>query len=86
MRNLPYVLKTVPFAAGKARKHLGVALDHFRKVDAPSYIAWVLYDLALLDKKKKRTHEAKAKFDEARSLAQSVDLDPLIDMIDAAAG
>ncbi|MBT3553499.1 MAG: AAA family ATPase [Rhodospirillaceae bacterium] len=86
LRNLPYVLKTVSFAAGKARKHLGAALKYHRKVDAPSFIAWGLYDLALLDKKKKRTHEAKAKFDEARSLAQSVDLDPLIDMIDAAAG
>ena len=85
MRNLPYVLKTVPFAAGKARKHLGAALDYYRKVDAPSFIAWALYDLAMLDKKKKHKDDAKSKFDEARSLAQSVALDPLIDMIDAAA-
>jgi tetratricopeptide (TPR) repeat protein len=85
MRNLPYVLKTVSFAAGKARKHLAAALDYYRKVDAPSYIAWALYDLAMLDKKKKRLDAAKSKFDEARSLAQSVDLEPLIDMIDAAA-
>jgi hypothetical protein len=48
-------------------------------------MAWVLYDLAMLDKKKKRLDDAKSKFDEARSLAQSVSLDPLIDMIDAAA-
>ena len=80
---MPYVLRTVPFAAAKARRHLGVALDYFRKVDAPSYIAWVLYDLTMLDQKKKRKDDAKSKFDEARSLAQSVDLDPLIDMIDA---
>lgn len=84
-RNLPYVLKTVPFASGKARKHLGAALEYFRKVDAPSMTAWALYDLAMLDKKKKRLGDAKAKFDEARTLAQSVELDPLIDMIDAAA-
>ena len=83
MRNLPYVLRTVPFAAGKARKHLGAALDFYRKVDAPSYIAWVLYDLARLDKKKKRNDDAKTKFEEARTLAELVQLDPLIEMIDA---
>ena len=84
MHNLPYVLKTVPFAAGKARKHLANSLNYFRKVDAPSYMAWALYDLALLDQKKKLVDAANEKFDEARNLAKSVQLDPLIDMIDAA--
>ena len=82
MRNLPYVLRTVPFSAGKARKHLGAALDYYRKVDAPSFMAWALYDLALLDKKKKRHDDARARFEEARTLSQSVRFDHLIDMID----
>ncbi len=82
MRNLPYVLKTLPFAASKARKHLGAALDYYRKVDAPSFMAWALYDLAMLDKKKKRQDDAKIKFDEARILAQSVRLDHLMHMIE----
>jgi tetratricopeptide (TPR) repeat protein len=82
MRNLPYVLKTVPFAAGKARRHLQAALDYYRKVDAPSFMAWALYDLALLDKKKNHRDAARARFDEARTLAQSVRLDHLTDMIE----
>ncbi len=86
MRNLPYVLKTLPFAASKARKHLGAALDYYRKVDAPSFMAWALYDLAMLDKKKKRQDDAKIKFDEARLLAQSVRLDHLMHMIETQTG
>jgi len=84
------VLRTAPFAAAKARKHLGAALDYYPNVDAPGNIAWALYDLAMLDKKKKRRDGAKSKFGEARARAraraQSVELDPLLDMIDAAAG
>jgi class 3 adenylate cyclase/tetratricopeptide (TPR) repeat protein len=85
MRNLPYVLKTAPFAARKARKHLEAALDYTRKLDAPSFTAWALYNVGRLDKKKKRGDSANARFDEARSLAQSVALDPLVEMIDVAA-
>jgi tetratricopeptide (TPR) repeat protein len=85
VRNLPYVVKTVPFAAGKARKRLNAALEYTRKVDAPSFTAWATYNLGRLDQKKKRHDAAKANFDEARSLARSVELDPLVDMIDAAA-
>jgi hypothetical protein len=84
------VLRTAPFAAAKARKHLGAALDYYPNVDAPGNIAWALYDLAMLDKKKKRRDGAKSKFGEARARggggAAAVGREPLLDMIDAAAG
>jgi len=68
----------------KARKRLHAALDYARNVDAPSYIAWALYNLGRLEQKKNRGAAAKSYFDEARSLAQSVELDVLSDMIEAA--
>ncbi|MDP7603566.1 MAG: hypothetical protein QF546_06990, partial [Alphaproteobacteria bacterium] len=54
LRNIGFLLRTLPFSAGKARRHLGLALDFFRRVEAPSYTAWALYDLALLDQRKGR--------------------------------
>jgi class 3 adenylate cyclase/tetratricopeptide (TPR) repeat protein len=85
LRNIGFLLRTLPFSAGKARRHLGLALDFFRRVEAPSYTAWALYDLALLDQRKGRRAEAAAKLAEAGELAASVEALALCDMIDAAA-
>jgi tetratricopeptide (TPR) repeat protein len=85
LRNIGFLLRTLPVAAGKARRHLGLALDFFRRVGAPSYVAWALYDLALLDRRKGRAAEAAAGLAEARELAASVEALALCDMIDAAA-
>ena len=84
LRNLPFLLRTLPFAKAKARRCLESALDGFRGFDCPSFVARCLYDLGLLDKTGKRAGEARAKFDEAREIAASVEATNLVTDIDAA--
>ncbi|MEE2971363.1 MAG: hypothetical protein VX741_14685 [Pseudomonadota bacterium] len=84
LKNLGYMLRTVPVAHAKAVRHLTAALEYYRTISAPSFIASTLFNLGLLDKKKKRMDAANAKFDEARELAASVDFQPLVEMIDEA--
>ncbi|MDP6812206.1 MAG: AAA family ATPase [Alphaproteobacteria bacterium] len=83
--NLPFLIRTLPRVTAIARHHLEIALTFFEQADMPSYAAWALYDLALLDQKKGRTAEAAAKLTEARELAQPVEALTLLEMIDAAA-
>ncbi|MBL6945649.1 MAG: AAA family ATPase [Rhodospirillales bacterium] len=85
LRNFPYILRTMPFAASKARKYLEEALDHSRQNQTTSFTAWVLYDLALLDRKAGRKVEADEKLTEARALSESVNADALSDLIAQAA-
>ncbi len=84
LRNLPFLLRTLPFAKAKARRCLKSALAAFRDMDVPSYIARCLYDLGLLDKAVKRTGAARARFDEAREIAASVEASALVADIDVA--
>ncbi len=85
LRNLVFLIRTLPRVATIARHHLQAGLTFFRQADIPSFAAWALYDLGLLDQKKGRKAEAAAKFSEARVLAQSVESLTLLEMIDAAA-
>jgi hypothetical protein len=84
LKNLPFLLRTLPFAKAKARRYLASALDGFRADDNPSGIARCLYDLGLLDKAGKKAGAARAKFDEAREIAASVEATNLVTDIDAA--
>jgi tetratricopeptide (TPR) repeat protein len=83
LRNLPFLLRTLPFATRKSRRCLESALDGFRTLESPSFIARCLYDLGLLDRAGKRTAEARANFVEARGIADSVEATTLVDQIDA---
>lgn len=83
-RNLWFLLRTKPFARRIARRHLESAIRDYRAYDAPSYVAWALLDLGLLDKAKGRLEKAKDQLLEARRLADSVEADALTRKIDDA--
>jgi class 3 adenylate cyclase/tetratricopeptide (TPR) repeat protein len=84
LRNLGFVLRTVPVAAAKARRNLAAAAEQFRALDTPGTLAMSLYSLGLLDSAKKRPQEARAHLAEARDLAAAVEAEALVDKIDAA--
>ncbi|MFQ5899736.1 MAG: AAA family ATPase, partial [Candidatus Methylomirabilia bacterium] len=54
LKNLGFVLRTLPVAARKARRHLEEAIRLTRELDMPGYLARSLLDLGLLCKAKKR--------------------------------
>jgi tetratricopeptide (TPR) repeat protein len=83
LRNLTFLIRTLPFAKAKARRCLDGALKSFRSFDCPLYVARCLYDLGLLDQTGKRIGAARAKFDEAREIAASVEATNLVRDIDA---
>ncbi len=83
-RNLWFLLRSVPVAAAKARRHLGRAEAFFRDHDMPALHAWVLLDLGRLDAAKKRRDRARAYFEEARPIAESVREPALVERIDQA--
>jgi hypothetical protein len=84
LRNLGFILRTAPFAARKARRHLMDALRIFRELDAPSAVAWALMDLGILETARKKSSEARIHLEEARVLARSVDASGLSGKIDEA--
>ncbi len=73
LRNLPFLLSTLPAIKRKTRRRLQSALEQFRYLDCPSLIAQCLYALGRLDMAEKRPDDARGKFQEARELAASVD-------------
>lgn len=84
LRNVGFLLRMLPFAAAKARRHLETAVALCREYDMPALLSWSLLDLGRLQVARKRHAEARACLDEARALAQSVDQPVLIDRIDQA--
>ncbi len=84
LRNLGFLLRTLPVAARKARRHIEAAVEHARRLDMPSRLAMSLYSLGLLHKAKRRPAEARACLEEARPIAASVEAATLVDQIDAA--
>lgn len=83
-RNLWFLLRTLPFAAAKARRHLEAAARFYRDYDMPALQAWALIDLGRLHAAKKRADDARACLDEALPLAQSSEEPALVERIDAA--
>jgi hypothetical protein len=71
VRNLAFVMKSVPRAARKARTHLLAAVEGCRKYNNLSLLARSLYDLALLDIAKKRHVEARENLKAARAAAET---------------
>jgi hypothetical protein len=82
-RNFWFLLKTLPFAAGKARRHLEAAGAFFREYDMPALLSWSLMDLGRLQLAKKQYDKARASLDEARSSAETAEEPSLIQRIDA---
>ena len=84
LANLPFLVRTLPFAKKKARRHLQDALEGFQGLNSPADIAGAQYNLGLLDKAAKRNDRARTSLLEARGIAQSVDATNIISNADAA--
>jgi class 3 adenylate cyclase/tetratricopeptide (TPR) repeat protein len=81
-RNLWFLLRTLPFALRKARRHLETAAQFYRDYDMPALLAWALMDLGRLHAARKRGADARACLEEALPLARSVEEPALIERID----
>lgn len=84
LANLAFVLRRKPFAARNARLHLRAAAEIFRRFDAPSLLASVLMDEAVLNNLEGDAAACNACFDEAAVLAHKVDATSVIAKIAAA--
>jgi hypothetical protein len=84
LRNLRFILRTAPFAARLARRHLEAAVQECRRLDIPSGLAGALFHLGLLHQAKRRMGEARACLDEARAVAASAGAAALCERTDAA--
>lgn len=85
LRNLGFIVTTLPLARSRAARHLKAALARAREMDATSLIARLQYDLGRLAKLRRKPEQARAAFAEARALAESVEADGIIARIDAVA-
>lgn len=81
LRNIWFLMRTLPFAAAKARRHLETAVALSREYDMPAVLAWSLMDLGRLHAAKKRHAESRTCMEEAQVLAQSVDLPIMVERI-----
>ncbi len=81
--NLPFLLRTLPFAKAKARRHLQSALDNYRTLDMPTSIARCQYVLALLDQAARKDDRARTRLMEAREIAVSVEASHIVRDADA---
>jgi len=67
-RNIPFLLSNLPFADGKAHKHLKEAIRVSKEVGDKVSLGQAYLDLGLLHKKKKRTEQARKCISEAIQL------------------
>ena len=77
LRNLGFVLRTLPLAARKAERHLQEAVRRAQEVGMPLHLARGLLDLGLLCQAKRRPAEARRYLEEARQIADPLALVPL---------
>lgn len=82
-KNWLFLLRTLPVAARKARRHFESLTAQARAFDTPFNLASGLYGLARLDIAKKRHDDARTRLEEARAVAQSVEATALVDKIEA---
>ena len=73
LKNIWFVLRTMPLAARKARYHLEKAVTFSRDHDAPAYLAWSLLDLGRLEAAKGDKRVAATLLEEALERADAVD-------------
>jgi len=78
LANLPFLLRTIPFAKAKARRYLQNALEGYRAINAPADIARCHYDLGLLDRAAKRPEQAGDNFQQAHDIAASVEANNIV--------
>lgn len=71
LKNLPFLLRTLPLAKSRARNLLTKAMEGFREHDSPAHIARCLLNLAKLDISGRKPLEARTKLLEAQQLAST---------------
>jgi uncharacterized protein HemY len=72
LRNLGFVLRTLPRASHKTRRHLEEAVHRARHVGMPGILARSLLDLGLLWVGKKRWQEARTSLEPASQIAETL--------------
>jgi len=70
LKNLCFLLRTLPVAHRKARHHFEEVVRAARAYDMPGYLSKALYSLGLLSQGKKRYEEARSYFEEALKVAE----------------
>jgi hypothetical protein len=75
VKNLPLLVTTVPFADGKAQKHLGEAVRLSKEIGAKLQLSQAYLSLGLLHRAKKRKEKAKKCLTEAVHLVAECDAD-----------
>ncbi len=83
-RNLGFLLRTAPRAARLATAKFNDTVEVARAHDLAQLLASSLFGLGRLDAAAKRGREARAKFDEARGIAEQIEAEDLAGKIDAA--
>jgi tetratricopeptide (TPR) repeat protein len=68
LKNLGFLLKTIPFAARRAETHLRKAIEVYREIGAKGSLALALLDLGNLHKAKGRIEQAREHIAEAAQL------------------
>ena len=84
VRNLGFVLRTLPVAARKARRHLEEAMRMARAAAIPAVMARSLLNLGRLCETKRRWREARTHLDEAHRIAETLESPLLTERIRAA--
>ena len=70
VKNLVFLLRTLPVARRKARYHLAETIRLSRQLDLPYFVARALLDLSVLSKANKRFDEARTYLEEALTIAE----------------
>jgi tetratricopeptide (TPR) repeat protein len=83
LKNLGFILKTVPFAEKKARHHLEKAIELSRRYDMPGHRAKSYHRLGLLSMAKKRFAEAIQHLENALEAAKASESEAISNAIQA---
>jgi tetratricopeptide (TPR) repeat protein len=71
LRNLLFILRTLPAAHRKACAHFEEVVRCAREYNMPGFLAKALYGLGVLSLAKKRVNEARSRFEEALKVAEA---------------
>ena len=84
VKNIGFLLKNVPFAAKKAERHFGKAIEVAKEIGAKGILAQAYLDLGKLQQVKRRNHEAKECFSKAIELFEQCQAKEILKHAEAA--
>ncbi|HET6419220.1 MAG TPA: AAA family ATPase, partial [Geobacteraceae bacterium] len=74
LKNLLFILRTLPVARPKARRQFEEVVDGVRARNMPDFLARALYGLGILSVAERRLNDARSCFEEALRVAETSDL------------